>query len=139
MLVSINNWQVANLRLTAFPEPTAKPKEIEWWQNTVGESPESRTFHPKSGELIEQGPFETGVLSLNIQSLRIDWHFTKVLPNEMPEDELPTIGGYFDISRSFLNLMRKWLENDCPELRRIAFGSVLLLPVESRQEGYEQL
>ena len=138
-VVSINDWQVADLRLTAFPELPVKAKEIEWWQSTVGESPESRTFRPKSGELSEQGPFETGMLSLNIQQLRIDWHLTKARPQEIAEDDLLTVGGFSDVLPSFHSLMQKWLENDCPKLRRIAFGSVLLLPVERRQEGYEQL
>jgi hypothetical protein len=138
-LASMNEWQTAHLRLTAFHEPTINVQEIEWWQKIVGVPPESRTFRPKSGELREEGPFETGMLTLNIQPLRIDWHLTKAHQTELPEEDLPTIGEFPKISEIFLTLMRSWLKNGAPKLGRVAFGAVLMLPVQSRQVGYERL
>lgn len=136
---SIMEWQVGDLRLTAFPEQPLKVQGNEWWEKIVREAPESSTFNRKSGVLSERGPFESGVLSLNIHPLRIDWHLTKVQPNEIPEEEIPTVGGFSDTSESFARLMQKWLERNCPELDRLAFGAILLWPVQSRQAGYERL
>lgn len=138
-LASMNEWRTVHLRLTAFPEPTISVQDIEWWQKLVGEPPESRILHPKSGELREEGPIETGVLTLNIQPLRIDWHLTKAQQTGLPEEDLPTIGEFPKISEIFVKLMRTWLKKDAPKLGRVAFGAVLLLPVQTRQTGYERL
>jgi hypothetical protein len=132
-------WQVVDLRLTAFPEqPIDTRGELNWWQNTLGESPESKTVHPKSGQFREEGPFENEVLALKIDQLRIDWTLTRP-QDEIPVEELPTIGGFSIVTEKFTKLMRKWLESDCPELDRIAFGAVLMLPVQNRKAGYELL
>ncbi len=63
----LHEWQVGHLRLTVFLDPSWTVPEIGWWQNVVGEPPESRTSHPKSEKLVEQGPFESGMLTLSIQ------------------------------------------------------------------------
>jgi hypothetical protein len=136
---TLQEWQVAQLRLTAFPAPLMKVPDIGWWENVIGQPPELRTFRPKSEELLEEGPFEAGKLTLNIQPLRIDWNFARAISNELLEEDLPTIGEFPKVLENFFKPMQKWLSEECPELGRLAFGAVLFLPVESRQAGYKRL
>ena len=136
---SLHEWQVEHLRLTAFPDSTMKIPVINWWEKLTGQQPESRTFRPKSDELLEEGAFETGVLALHIQPFRIDWRLTRANPKGIPDEEIPMIGEFPMVLESFLNLMQKWLQDESPQLGRLAFGAVLFLPVENHQAGYERL
>jgi len=136
---SLHEWQVEQLRLTAFPSPSVKLPDVGWWENVVGRPPEARTSRPKTGELKEEGTFETGVLVLSIQPLRIDWRLAKAQQEELIDGDLPVIGEFPNLLESLIATMQRWLEKDCPEITRLAFGVVLLLPVENRQAGYERL
>jgi hypothetical protein len=68
-----------------------------------------------------------------------DWLYTP----PMPDGLLPfreTIGPYQTALEQFRPLVDRWFgQADCPELIRLAFGSVLLDPVDSRQAGYRLL
>ncbi len=132
----LSGWQVENIRLTAFPESPVESKEINWWQDIVGELPDSSTFHPKTGELREMGPFDSFNLSVIVNSDRIDWQF---LQNQSSVNEIPTIGDFDEILIQFKKLMSEWLKSYSPKLKRVAFGTVLLLPVNDRKQGYEKL
>ena len=131
-------WQLRSIRFTGFTKPSIDAEEVAWWETIVGEKPDSRTSHPKSGEFREEGEFETGVLTLNIQPLRIDWHL-RSKQKERPDGDFETLGEFQKILESFLKLMRKWFSIDHPDLIRIAFGETLLLPVENRQTGYKRI
>lgn len=133
---NLSYWQVENIRLTAFPETPLQSQELRWWYSLVGEEPESSTYHPRTGELREIGPYESGTLSLSIQPNRIDWH---LMQSPVPGQGLPTIGNFIEVSENFVKLISGWLNSKTPKLKRLAFGSVLQLPVDSRQDGYRQL
>jgi hypothetical protein len=138
-LAPLEKWLAVQLRLTAFPDSAIDIQDSSWWEELIGEPPESRTHRPKAEELKEDGEFESGKLILNCQPGRIDWFYTISLPDELPVEIPQTIEEFPKAQKSFLQLMQKWIERNCPKLGRIAFGAVLLLPVESRQEGYMTL
>ncbi len=132
-------WQTMLLRLTAFPSPAAQITDANWWQDVVGQPPETRISSPRSGELREEGPFDTGVLTLTIQPLRIDWNYRISEQEELQGEGLPAIGTFPEALERFLEVMTKWLTNYSPELQRLAFGTVLLLRANDRGDAYEKL
>jgi hypothetical protein len=137
-----SNWQVALLRLTAFPVPDAQllQQDFDWWRTVVGESADTKISENKGNKIGEQGTFEKGVLQLIIQPRRIDWHYS-VDENEIREsDKIPTLDAFQNALQVFKDIMVKWLAlQTIPPIMRLAFGAVLLQPVEGRKEGYVQL
>lgn len=123
------------MRLTAFPSPSAQIDKPNWWEHTVGEAPEKRVSRLKRGGQQEEGPFEGGKLILNIQPTRIDWLFTVTKDKEEDVEEIPTIGSFTKSLNPFLQLMLKWLSIS-PPLQRLAFGAILLQPVDDLETGY---
>lgn len=130
---SLSDWKAGQLRLTAFPESPLDPKNTTWWQSLIGEPPEVQIFHPKLPEQHEEGPFGSGRLTLRIQPHKIDW----LLRSESGDSDILSLAGFPEFLNNFTKRINLWLENDCPDLSRIAFGAVLLLPAHSRENGYE--
>lgn len=139
-LPPLSQWQVDVLRLTAFPTPAAKFEEPKWWTELTGKPPEVRNVRPAKKELTEEGPFDQGKLTMQVQPLRIDWNYSQA-SEEKPDDLIiPTVGSFTDVADKFVKLMLTWLSPSIvPPLRRLAFGAVLLQPVEDRTKGYELL
>lgn len=131
-------WQTESLRLTAFPSPAAQIARPSWWIDIVKERPENITERPKEGIYQEEGYFANGKLVLRLQPTRIDWLFTQIDDDTKREGpNIPTIGQFPEVLDAFLALMFRWFELEaCPPLQRLAFGAVLLQPVEDRQSGY---
>jgi len=135
------DWQVENLRLTAFPGPSVAPiQETNWWADIMGHQPENSIHRRRQGILRQSGQFEDGQLVLQIQPDRITWLFA---PREETEEEisdLPIIGPFNEMLDIFLPRMHSWFElENTPSLSRLAFGAVFLYPVDSVQEGYQYL
>ena len=130
-------WGVERLRLTGFPV-TAPPLEGNtWWNDLVGDDPESRVTHPKRGELVEQGEYEDAQLTLQVTLSRIDWFLST---KDLPMTSLPTIGPFDERCGAFEELVSKWLELDtAPSLTRLAFGAVLVHPAANRSDGYTKI
>jgi len=139
-LPPLSQWQVEVLRLTAFPIAAAKLDEPKWWSELTGKQPEVRNVRPAKGELMEQGPFDQGSLSLQLQPLRIDWYFSQTIGEKLDDILIPTVGSFTDLADKFVKLMLTWLSPSIvPPLRRLAFGAILLQPVEDHAKGYELL
>lgn len=133
-------WQTSTLRLTAFLGPTARVSDNTWWSDLIGKPPESRTVRPQKGEQNDEGPFEQGVLALNVNPARIDWLFMPKVDPEKFEGMMPTIGSFPDAVDLFLKLMQRWLTPPmCPPIQRLAFGAILLQPTANRASGYALL
>jgi hypothetical protein len=101
----------------------------------TGTQPENSTAKPNRGELVEAGIFQGVNLTLSVQPGRIDW---VVSPNLSQEDEpsgLKTLGEFGTVAKDFLSTVSNWL-NSCPASVRLAYGVVLLDPVENRENGY---
>jgi hypothetical protein len=133
------DWQVRNLRVTAFPGPSAQfNQEPNWWAELMGEPPETSLRQSRREILEQEDHLENGRLSLTVQPNRINWLFSAIIDEE--EIAVPIIGPFEETLGIFLPLMERWLQLDtCPPLSRIAFGTILLFPVDSQQIGYQQL
>lgn len=133
------DWQVENLRMTAFPSPSVQfDPETNWWNDLMGAPPETSIHRARQGLLRQEGQLEDKRLILTIQPDRINWLLTAIEVEE--EIDLPIIGPFEEMLGIFLPLMLRWFELDtCPPLSRLAFGAVLLSPVDTKQLGYQQL
>ncbi|MCZ7568852.1 MAG: hypothetical protein M5U01_09725 [Ardenticatenaceae bacterium] len=137
------SWWAAQLRLTAFPSP-ATPLGLpeNWWQDVVGEAPETVTLQRKEAGLQERGRFAGRQLELKVVPGRIDWEFNPI-EDEREDWEIngiSTTGPFQEALSAFLPRVHNWFQLEtCPPVRRLAFGAVLVSRVDNRQEGYRQL
>ena len=133
---AVEAWQAERLRLTVFP--TDRLSEGDWWAQLTGEDPEKKISLPRVGGFREEGAYGGGMLNLQAKLDRVDLLFNAVVPEEA--ETLPMLGPYLDTLDIFLKLTSRWFEQDaCPVAKRLAFGAVLLQPVDDRVSGYKQL
>ena len=121
--------------MTVFLTPNVQLRDEGWWAKVAGTDPENKTAKPSRGELVEAGIFQGNALTLSVQPGRIDWILG---PNVAIEDDLSVIKsmGSFERARTtFSAVMSNWLKY-CPPIVRMAYGAVLLEPVENREKGY---
>ncbi|HUY12826.1 MAG TPA: hypothetical protein VMX16_04235 [Terriglobia bacterium] len=132
----MGTWLAESLRVTAFPLPTLQPPtQPEWWSEIVGSPPEKQTVDRKSAQYLEEGEVQMGKLVLAVLPGRIDW---SLVPPAAVGDKFPSVGSFLDSLAFFKELMLRWFEK-APQSWRLAFGAVLLLPVQDRRSGYEKL
>jgi hypothetical protein len=137
---ALPDWRVESLRLTAFPSPFTQIIEPTWWRDLQGEEPESRISQPRKGGLKEEGPFADGRLILGFEPTRIDWLYSPIVDEKPPPGGGLTIGSLDDAIMLFVRLMNRWFEFDtCLPVQRLAFGVVVLKPVENLPTAYRQL
>lgn len=135
----IDAWQVEMLRVTGFTAAPIPDTPPNWWTTVVGQPPQTTQIERKDWTHTERGPCCGGVLVNNIQPSRIDWALVRG-DEEIASSGLQTFGSLTEIAPNFLPLMDRWLDMEtCPQLRRLAFGAVILLPVESQLAGYRQI
>lgn len=133
------DWQVENLRITAFPENNASVSASAMWEQYIGREPDET--QTQRGKLDARGiEYKNGRIFLIEQPGRIEWRYlTK--PDDADSSEFPIIGSLEQELNVIVDLSKKWLNNssDMFRLDRLAFGAVLLNPVESMLRGYKNL
>jgi len=135
---SLSDWQAESFRLTAFPSSSGEISSQGWWKRLLEEEPETQITRSKIGDRIEQGTFHDANLTLRIQPDRIDWALRIKPPEEEPPVGFLTVGKFEEACSSFCDLIKRWFPLS-PPLKRLAFGTIVLLPVSSRKDGYIQL
>ncbi len=130
-----SEWLAENLRLTAFTKKIKEPEK--WWDLIISESPSQRITHPFHSE---NGSFKKGLVQLNIQAMqpelqKIDWLY---IP-EPDSKNLPNVGSLDEAINDFSTVMKKWLNIADIQINRLAFGAVLIHPVENIVDGYNYI
>ena len=140
--VSADTWRVEMMRLTAFPTP-GPPVDAacvqDWWSKLFGTPPEKVTQDLKIGVTQLQGRVDDAFMvaiqnpvSFNLRRLAND--------PEQPPAEPNDISLYVAAVPAFQDLALRWLGlENCPSLRRMAFGATLVQPVDSHAKGCEIL
>lgn len=106
----------------------------------MGEEPDSRTEKPKEATVTEEGVFQDAKLALVTAPNRCDLVLQPGEILSVGEPQLPVIGVANEVMSPFVELGKRLLNLETfPAITRVAFGSVLLLPVSDRVKGYEQL
>ena len=130
------DWQVERLRLTLFHASTNEVNANGWWQQVVGEAPESSVSKPRSGERIEIGTTNEAQLLLHAQRQlgRLDWVMQAVDIYDGPAIVLPDgIEAFRSLMTAFLGLQ------GLPTAIRVAVGVIALLPTSDVGNGYQTL
>jgi hypothetical protein len=136
----ITDWQVEILRLTAFPQSTFQLKDLDLWSQVTGQPPAEKITRIRLGAQRELGPILGGILITDLQPNRIDWVLTSAEEREPTETGFSTIAAFSELLPPFVELMIKWLNSSsCPSLQRLAFGAVLIIPIDTKDEGYHKL
>ncbi|KUY80639.1 hypothetical protein [Burkholderia sp. RF4-BP95] len=132
-LPDIGAWEVQSLR-ASFISQQPVGKAEDWWQIAVGVAPEQVTSKPNVLEHSETGAFGPGRLDMRIAFNRADWIYSAV---DAGGPKLPILGGAADFLSALRKPVKTWLEakgNEVPWVR-VAFGAVLLMPVDSIKDG----
>jgi hypothetical protein len=107
---------------------------INWWDQATDFPPDETQEDRRAGTRIQSAQFEGGILKLAVVRGTIEWGF--LVPEPMfGENPGVPLGQHLE---PFRQIVHRWME-DCPGLSRMAFGSILRLPVATREAGYEQI
>lgn len=139
MAVDLDYWSVEQLRMTAFTAALVQVEGLDWWERAVGNVAESTQIQPRQGQRVEEGQLAAipkGRLVLTVAPQRVDWRLVPANPDAGAD--WPVAGTYADVVGTFRDCCARWLPA-APGLNRLAFGAVLVHPVEDRIEGYRQL
>lgn len=135
------DWKLEHLRLTAFPAmPIADG--LRHWHDVVQEEPEQDSKQRQAGvsTYVAEKTVGEGVLSLRVErdGEKVDWVLGAPSAFSTPTSS-PIVGEIQEYLPTFDQIITGFVERAALEAQRLAFGCVLLAPVDSRQEGYAQL
>lgn len=133
------DWRVETLRITVFPTDINSVSVSNIWESVVREEPDEIHFQRNRIDAREV-KFGNGRLVLAKQADRIDWHFLSIQDTNPDNMQLPIIGKLEEELNTFSDLANTWfLSPGLPSMHRLAFGVVLLLPVNAVEEGYSTM
>jgi hypothetical protein len=131
-------WEAESLRLTAFTVEEVDLRGLNWWTELAGEEPETRVQNPRQHGLVEAGLYLDANLVLQVQPGRVDW----VLQAHEAQNELTVdfqlLGPHAEWAGRFSDSMRRWFDK-APQIKRLAFGGVLIHPVAERDDAYREI
>lgn len=141
---SANTWHMETMRLTAFPAPRPRAANAAdvartWWSKLFHVPYEKSTQDLKVGVTQIQGKVDDAFMlvvenPVKFELRRLAGDQTK------PPPEAEDLPFFTNVVQSFQTLAVRWLGlDDCPPLRRLAFGATLLIPVANQKIGNEIL
>jgi hypothetical protein len=134
----LEEWSVAQLRLTIFPKKQIAVPVEDWWTAAVGEPPENVQHDRKKAITFAVGQIDSAQLAVVQLPGRVDWTWEPV-PNPLEMFEsLPGLGPFETAVARFRGWIGQWAPN-CPESARIAFGTGLRLSMPDRFAAYHEL
>lgn len=137
---ALQDWEVDHLRFTSFYRGEVPQAHVEGWWREIADS-EERSVSLRPPDLMEHGPVGDDELALQWQGAlkRVDWRLHQHKDETSPPAIL-SLGNLEAALERFTVFTDKWLASPtCPQSWRLALGAVLLLPVDTREEGYRIL
>lgn len=134
-------WRAEMMRLTAFPASRPQPTGAahgadRWWAGLFGAAPERSTRDLTSGVTQVQGTVDDAVMVAVENPVSFDLKRLASDPAQPPV-EVEAMPQFSEVVGGFEELVGSWLAlDDCPSLRRLAFGATLLFPVANAENGY---
>jgi hypothetical protein len=134
-------WLSIVYRVTVFPTTTNIPEGLLRWKDIIGEEPEKKNSQPKLSIIEEVGHYQGNEFIIKTSPNRYDFVYRSYFNN--PEETIKTndiasIGKLSETISSFKEMVKKWITS-CPDMRRLAFGALLINLSDSRQGAYEML
>ena len=137
-------WRAEMVRLTAFPAPGPQAASgvvilQQWWSKLFSEPFERLAQDAKNSRTQLRGTAGDAFIVLTHNPISFELRRLSSDPGQGPLAPA-TVAPYGDVVGEFQELAIRLLQLDeCPPLRRLAFGAALLRPVTTRALGYETL
>ncbi len=129
-------WHARALRFTVFPAKFDDVAPDAWWRTVTDDEPDRVEKQPRQGTTEIMGRYGAGQVVLRVEPSRIDWLY-------VPADDIylqGLLGAFGDCLELFVSLLLRWFDKvHLSTMHRIALGSVLRAPVDTREEGYAML
>jgi hypothetical protein len=139
MSKTTTNWLAERVRCTVFfPANSPLPEPGALWKEWADDEPSEVISKPKEGLHVASGEFLGATLHVQAQADRVDFNLlapkreTPLEPGEFP------VAGEFGLIGEFAAIATKWLSSG-PTLTRVAFGAILMEPVDSKEAGYHRM
>jgi hypothetical protein len=130
-------WRAENLRVSMFTKAPLRLTDDDWKALTGQEEAETRTQIPGGRAFI--GSALGGQLTIANPGPRLDCMLSVLPSEEHPHVGFNSVGLWSEVSEKFLVATIPWIEQLDFEIWRLAFGCVLLLRTDSREQAYAQL
>jgi hypothetical protein len=132
----LDKWLVQILRLTLFTSGLWSGHETIW-QDLTGREPEIDENRSRESIRRQVGREGDGQLETLVTPVRVDVVMSPPVQDILQAD----FGRSEEKLPGFVSLVRSWLDRTAKtgNIIRVAFGAVLLLPVENRDAGYREL
>lgn len=128
------DWHVETMRITVFPSDMSVVDMPTVWDSVMDQEPDAIHFQKDVIDAREV-QFGNGRIVLAKQPDKIDWHYLS-LQDRADSEQLPIIGKLEEELNAFSELANAWfVSSDMLPINRLAFGSVLLRPVNTVEEG----
>ena len=132
------DWHVETMRITVFPNDITVADMPKLWDSVMNKEPETIHFQKDVIDAREVR-FGNGRMVLAKQNDRIDWHYLSIRDGA-DSAQLPIIGKLEEELNAFSEFANAWfILSNLLSIKRLAFGSVLLRPVNTVEEGYSIL
>lgn len=130
---NFSNWLVQLFRFTAFLT-TPLPDTSILWRQLTEQDPEVDENRAKEGLRRQVGAFGESQLEVQATAARLDVLMT---PTVTPNATLDFIPDAAAALAAFNGAIGRWLGGVALSSHRLAFGAVLFLPAEGREEAYD--
>ena len=130
------DWQVEALRMTAFPSDINVVSVSRLWDLVIGQDPDAINVQRDVIDAREI-KFGNGRIVLAKQSDRIDLHYLSNPDANMDDWQLPIIGKLEEELNAFSKMATLLFDvSTMQSVNRLAFGAVLLFPVNAVEDGH---
>ncbi len=131
-------WRVLSLRLTTFLSEGPSFDPTQMWTDVAKDTPDEEQNRPRSGEFSRVGQVEGMRLRLLGQPGRVDWLGEINIEQEIGSGELSAVS--WALAHTLIaRVAGVYLA--VPEIlvNRLAFGAILVQPVDDVRSGYVEL
>lgn len=134
-----SQWLLERFRVTVFPCNFEDIGKELGWEDLTGEAPATVEQQPRHKIAISRGPYGNGDLVHSRFPDRIELIYEANLESlEKQATSFPNLGSPEAAFETFSPILNKWIES-LPPIKRIAFGPILMMPVDSHAAAYERI
>lgn len=135
--MSNDKWQVEYVRATVFPYEDTILDASRLWTEQIQQEPDTINYQRDKDLDTREVEYKNGRIILLKRSNLIEWRYLAKPSDDRVSDGFALIGDLDTTLQEFLPFINTWLNSDDMfSSKRIAFGAVLLKPVEDLHAGY---
>jgi hypothetical protein len=136
-LPDVSEWLPLQLQLVLFPMASPVGPDRRWWEQVTGRPPTDT--NRKAHESTESGDFEGRVLIATADLVKLGWTITpSPVVDDIPE-LAPNLGPFPAARDQFAEMLRPWLAEHCPPIKRMGFAGILVQRAGDHAAAYRRL